>query len=68
MENSRIVKMTIQELSESQSNNTDLNNTDSIQFSSKPLRLYRDNGLHTEQNRRDAMDATEQYKSLIEEN
>ena len=72
-DNSGVVEKKTQELSESQSNNTDLNNTDSsdtdsIQFSSKPIRLHWDEGPHTEQNRRDAMDTTEQYKRLIEEN
>ena len=72
-DNSGVVEKKTQELSESQSNNTNLNNTDSsdtdsVQFSSKPIRLHWDEGPHTEQNRRDEMDTTEQYKRLIEEN
>ena len=72
-DNSGVVEKKTQELSESQSNNTEFNNTDfsdteSNQFSSKPIRLHWDEGPHTEQNRRESMDTTEHYKRLIEEN
>lgn len=72
-DNSGVVEKKTQELSESQSNNTEFNNTDfsdteSNQFSSKSIRLHWDEGPHTEQNRRESMDTTEQYKRLIEEN
>lgn len=72
-DNSGLVQSENQELSNAQtnnteSNNTDLSNTDSDQFSSRPLRIYSDRGSCTEQNRREPMDTTEQYRRLIEEN
>lgn len=72
-DNSGVVQREIQELSKVQTNNTEFNNTDlsdtdSVQFSSRPLHIYSDSGSHTEQNGREQMDETEQYRRLIEEN
>lgn len=77
-DNSGLVQRENQELSNAQtnnteSNNTDLSDTDSVQFYSRPLRIYSDSGTHIEQNRceqnrKEQMDKTQQYRRLIEEN
>ena len=72
-DNSVVVEKKIQELSESQSNNTEFNNTDfsdteSNQFFSKPIRVYREEVSVPESMRSEPMDITQQYRRLLEEN
>ncbi len=72
-DNSGVVQKEIKELSKAQSINTDLNNTDlsdtdSVQFYSRPLRIYSKSSSITGQNRNESMDDAKQYQMLIEDN